>query len=82
MTEMHNIYPCVKDCAVYICQECGYSGFYATMHLHVKREHKMNAAQYLAKHGKYVFKAGIYILTPSFFPGGWGNVWLGWENKI
>ena len=45
-----------KDCSVYICQECDYSGFSEAMHYHVKNSHGMNAGQYLGKHGEHLFK--------------------------
>ena len=48
--------PCYKDCSVYLCQECDYSGFYASMLHHIKKSHDLKAGQYLAKHGKHVFK--------------------------
>ena len=41
---------------MYLCQECGYSGFYASMLRHIKQAHDMNASQYLAKHGQHTFK--------------------------
>ena len=45
-----------KDCAVYLCQECGYTGFYASMLRHIKQAHDMNASQYLARHGQHTFR--------------------------
>ena len=50
-----------KDYSVYMCQEvdCDYTGFYGAMYHHMKKSHNMDSGQYLAKHGKHLFKDRI-----------------------